>query len=49
MVVTPHAVDVWAGGNTVATLRATDDGGRVELRGSDGALRAEIPGPDGAP
>ncbi len=36
VVITPDAVDLWAGGNIVAAVRSTTEGGRVEVRGADG-------------
>ncbi len=42
-VITPRAIDLWSGGNIVASVRSTDDGGSVEIRDRDGNVVVELP------
>ncbi len=43
--ITPASIDVWAGGNQVATLRADDTAGRLELTDASGHRVVDLPGP----
>jgi hypothetical protein len=43
VVVTRGSLDAWHLGNVVATLRSTDEGGRLELAGADGKAVLELP------
>jgi hypothetical protein len=40
----PSAVDLWSGGNVVASVRSTEDGGEVELADGEGRMRGAWPG-----
>lgn len=43
-----QAVDLWSGGNTVASLRSTEEGGTLEISDGDGRQVVELPEPPSA-
>lgn len=43
VVITRSSADCWAGGNVVAALRSTEDGGQLELAGADGRTVIALP------
>ena len=44
VVITTDAVDLWHGGNVVASLRSNDEGGQLEIAGPDGIATVTLPG-----